>query len=58
MELTIKANGKKYKLNEVEASELLQRLESFGDDCSNSCKAIREDLKKAFKEIESQREKI
>ena len=41
-------NGVEVEMNAIAAEELCEKLESFGDDCSNGCKRMRAAIRDAI----------
>ena len=41
-------NGVDIEMNALAAEELCEKLESFGDDCSNGCKRMRASIREAI----------
>lgn len=52
--LEVELEGVRHVLNREAAQMLLERLDEFGDDCSEGCKRLREDLRKALALTEGQ----
>lgn len=52
--LEVELKGVRHVLNRAAAAMLLERFDSFGDDCGESCKRLREDLRKALAATEDQ----
>ncbi len=50
--MEIELKGVRYVLNRAASEELLKAVESFGEDCGDPCKRLRDDLRKALAMME------
>ena len=50
--LEVELKGTRYVLNRTAAEMLLERIDAFGDNCGETCKRMRGDLRKALAETD------